>query len=333
VTAACTIEDAIECCAVGAAGRGEHGAERPWMSVVIVSYETRALTLACIRSALSQAPPGCEIVVIDNASSDGSADAIAAECPGTRLIRSAENLGFAAANNAAVGATTGDYVLLLNPDTVVLPGAFEALRESVRRAPHAGIWGGRTVFANHTLNPASCWRRQTLWSVMCAATGLCSIFPRSRLFNPEAYGGWPRDDVRDVDIVSGCFLVISRSWWDRLGGFDPGFFMYGEDADLCLRAKEQGARPMITPDATIIHYGGQSEPVRADKMVRLLQAKVRLMRVHWDRKSAIAGVCLLAAWPLTRFIAWRVLALCGRRDASARAESWKSIWCRRRQWL
>jgi GT2 family glycosyltransferase len=164
-------------------------------------------------------------------------------------------------------------------------------------------------------------------------TGLSSLFPRSRVFNPEAYGGWRRDGVREVDIVSGCFLLITRSWWEHLNGFDTRFFMYGEDADLCLRAKERGARPMITPAATIIHHGGQSEPVRAEKMVRLLQAKVGLIRVHWDKKSAVVGIWLLAMWPLTRSIVWRMLAICGYSGASDRAESWGLVWRRRQQWL
>ena len=189
------------------------------------------------------------------------------------------------------------------------------------------------MYADGSLNPASCWGRQTLWSVFCFATGLASVFRNTEWFNPEGLGGWPRDSVRGVDIVSGCFLLIRRETWDRLGGFDPAFFMYGEEADLCLRAQKLGLRPAVTPEATIIHYGGASERVREDKMVRLLGAKVRLIRRHWSGAWSGLGVWLLSLWPLTRAIAWRLVSLFGRRSGAAEARAWGTIWKRRSEWL
>jgi GT2 family glycosyltransferase len=308
--------------------------------ILIVSYNTSDLTSACLLSVGSR-----PVIVVDNASTDGSADAVAAEFPGVRLIRSERNLGFAAANNLAARHATGEYLLLLNPDTVVLEGAIDRLLEFAAAHPGAGIWGGRTLFHESQagaarggrLNPASCWGRPTLWSLICTATGLSSLFRGSALFNPESYGGWERDSIREVDIVSGCFLLIRRELWDRLGGFDPEFFMYGEDADLCLRARKLGARPMITPEATIIHYGGASERVRADKMVRLLDAKVRLIRRHWLPALVPLGVALLKAWPLTRAMAWGVISVVrggGERGDRAResAACWLSVWARRSRW-
>ena len=152
----------------------------------------------------------------------------------------------------------------------------------------------------------------------------------SSLFNPEGYGGWKRDCEREVDIVSGCFLLIRRELWERLGGFDERFFMYGEDADLCLRARKLGYRPMITPDATIVHYGGVSEKVRAEKLVRLLAAKTMLIRKHWVPSRVGIGVRLLAVWPLSRLIAYSVLRCVGvRRDALS---VWREVWHRKREW-
>ena len=109
----------------------------------------------------------------------------------------------------------------------------------------------------------------SLWNLFCRAVGLTGLFPQSRLFNAEAYGGWKRDTEREVDIVTGCFFLIEHRFWDTLGGFDPLFFMYGEEADLCLRARPLGARPRITPDARIVHYGGASERVRAEQIIRV----------------------------------------------------------------
>jgi GT2 family glycosyltransferase len=318
------------------------------VSILIVSYNTRDLTLACLRSLFEQTTQiQFEVIVVDNASADGSADAIAAEFPAVRLIRLTENAGFAAGNNIAAREASGRYLLLLNPDTLVLDRAIERLVEFAGREPDARIWGGRTLFADHSLNPASCWRAPTLWSVACIATGLTSLFRGSPLFAPESYGAWPRDTVRAVDIVSGCFLLIERATWKRLGGFDPAFFMYGEEADLCLRAREIGARPMITPDAAIVHYGGASERIREDKMVRLLQAKARLLRRHWSPARARLGVAVLTLWPLSRSLACSVMAWSKRlgrgrapdrpaaapTNPAAASTTWRAIWRRRHEWL
>jgi hypothetical protein len=301
------------------------------VSILIISYNTREMTLACLRSVVEQTEPGTfEVIVVDNQSKDGSAGAIAADFPWVRLIRSSDNLGFAKANNVAAKEAVGDYLLLLNPDTLVLERAIDRLLEFARGRPAAGIWGGRTVFADGSLNPASCWQRQTLWSVFCVGSGLSSVFRGSGVFNPEALGGWDRSTVREVDIVSGCFLLIERQMWERLGGFDPAFFMYGEEADLCLRSHAMGCRPVVTPEATIVHYGGASERVRSDKMVRLLSAKVRLIRRHWSPVTRGVGVWMLAMWPLTRAVAWRAAAIVG---PGSDGGTWGEVWRRRREWL
>ncbi len=251
-------------------------AAEPVVSVIVVSYNTRAMTIDCIASVLEQTSVPYELIVLDNASPDGSAAAIAGAFPpesGVRLIASPENLGFARGNNVAAREATGDYILLLNPDTLVLDHAIDRLVAFAGRVPEAGIWGGRTLYDDGSLNPFSCWGRMTAWSLTCRLLGLTAIFRSSEFFNPEVYGAWPRDSEREVDIVTGCLFLIARETWDRLGGFDPAFVMYGEEVDLCLRARAAGLRPAITPEATIIHYRGASEKVRSDKMVRLLRSK------------------------------------------------------------
>jgi GT2 family glycosyltransferase len=304
------------------------------VSVLIVSYNTREMTLACLRSLLNQTPGlPLEVRVVDNDSQDGSADAIAAEFPGVVLERSKVNLGFAAANNRAAAGAVGEYLLLLNPDTVVLDRAVERLVAFVESRPEAGIWGGRTVFADGRLNPTSCWARPTPWSLLCLGTGLSSVMRWSRVFNPEAYGGWQRDTVREVDIVTGCFLLIRRSLWERLGGFDRAFFMYGEEADLCLRARALGVRPVVTPEATIVHYGGASERVRADKLVRLLKAKALLVRRHCPFGTRWFGLWMLAQWCLVHSVAWRIAGAAGASNAASSLEFWTAGWRRRREWL
>ena len=302
------------------------------VGVVVVTYQSESTIVECLERLLA-AQDVQRIVVVDNASADGSADAIAAHPGRPRLVRLATNIGFARANNLAAQGAKGRLLLLLNPDTIVQRRAIDLLVAFARANRDAGIWGGRTLFADGRLNPSSCWGRMTPWRLACRASGLAAIFKGSELFNGEAYGGWPRNRVREVDIVSGCFFLIDRALWQRLGGFDPLFFMYGEEADLCLRAQALGARPVVTPAATIVHYGGASERARADKMVKLLAAKASLIERHFAPAWRSAGLLLHAAWPLTRRIAFTLLArLSGKPAHAEAAATWRQIWDRRAEW-
>lgn len=303
------------------------------LNIIVVSFNTKDLTLACLRSVYAQTKDTpFELIVVDNASRDGSAEAIAAEFPQLRLVCSLENLGFAGANNLAAQEVTGEYLLLLNPDTVVLDGAIDMLMSFARNHPENGIYGGKTLFFDGSLNHASCWRKPSAWSVFCYGVGLTSIFRRSNWFDPEAYGSWPRDSVREVDIVSGCLFLIKKSLWDQLGGFDPAFFMYAEEADLCLRARKSGARPIITPEAVIVHYGGASEKVRADKTVRLFRAKCQLIRRHWRPGLVSYGVAMYRIAALLRAMAFMGLAMTGLKRFEAGSSPWPEIWYRRNEW-
>ena len=130
---------------------------------------------------------------------------------------------------------------------------------------------------------------------------------------------------------TGCFLLIKRELWDRLNGFDESFFMYGEDTDLCVRARKLGERCYISPDVQLIHYGGQSEAVRADKMVRLFRAKVQLFEKHWRPAFVSFGIAMLRVLPLTRMAIWAVPAMIGRREQGA-FKAWRDVWRRRREY-
>ena len=305
------------------------------VSILIVSYNTKALTLEAVSSAVRETVQcRLEIIAVDNASYDGSAAALAQHPAQPHVVALNENIGFARANNLAASRARGRYLLLLNPDTVVRDGAIDALVNFAGANPAAMIWGGRTLFADGRLNPSSCWQRMTLWNQFCRASGLTGIFPRSELFNGEAYGGWQRDSVRHVDIVSGCFFLIERETWMTLGGFDAHFFMYGEEADLCLRAAQLGAKPMVTPTATIVHLGGASETARTAKMTKLLSAKASLIIRHWHPLLRPLGQSLLGIWPLSR--AWALtLAAAFNKSAETRnaAQTWREIWAQRHVWL
>jgi N-acetylglucosaminyl-diphospho-decaprenol L-rhamnosyltransferase len=150
----------------------------------------------------------------------------------------------------------------------------------------AKVWGGRTIFPDGSLNPQSCWRHMSRWSLFCHATGLTSVFRSFDVFNREAYGGWNRASERQVEFVSGCFLMTTRDAWKTLCGFDERFFMYAEEADLCFRAEKLGAKPLVTPQATIIHYGGKSETAHEEKLVKLFTGRMTFVLKHWPADHA-----------------------------------------------
>ncbi|MEM6560123.1 MAG: glycosyltransferase family 2 protein [Planctomycetota bacterium] len=311
------------------------------MSILVISFNTRVETLACLASVRehvdAEAVGGYEVLVVDNASSDGSADAIAEAYPDVRLIRSETNLGFAAANNLAAEDACGDMLLLLNSDTELLG---DAVTQAVRyhdTTDGVGIVGGRTFFADGRLNPNSCHGRPTPWSMLCMAAGF-SVLARRRAaaliagaLHPEGLGAWQRDTAREVDAITGCFLLMARDLWNELGGFDKRFFMYGEDTDLCLRAKQLGARSAVCPDARLIHHGGRSDRVRADKMIKLFRAKHQLARRHWGKLTQPLAPLALNGWAFSRYAAHRTLAAV-RPNSRASADQWREVWRRRREY-
>ncbi len=309
----------------------------PEISIVVISYNTREMTLACLRSVYAETKVPFELIVVDNASTDGSAEAIAEafpadQYPNFKFIAETTNHGFAPAHDIALPHATAPWLLLLNPDTVVLDGAIDNLLAHAQETPDAGIWGGRTLYGDRSLNPFSCWGRMTVFSLISRLFFLGALFPRSPLFNSEEIGGWDRGDAREVDIVVGCLFLMRRADWDKLGGFDPDFTMYGEEADLCLRARAAGMKPRITPQATIIHYGGASETVQADKMVRIMRAKMELIKRHFSPATRGLGCWLFAMWPLSRALIWRLISLTGRAGAGDKATTWREIWQRRAEW-
>lgn len=296
------------------------------LSVVIVSYRTRAMLRDCLASLMAESGrTEHEVIVVDNASGDGSAAMVTTEFPAVRLLALDHNAGFAKACNIGVAASSGDYVVLLNPDTVVRDHALDRLLAFGRAHPEAGLCGGRTLRPSGEVDASSCWAQATLWSVFCFATGLSTVFRRSPLFDPESMGPWPRDTVREVGVVTGCLLLAPRPVWDLLGGFDERFWMYGEDADLSIRAWALGYRPMITPDATVTHHVGAASGSAAWKRQLVMAGKVALLDKHWPRRRAVVGKWLLTVGVVLRAAVARI----GPRNTSI----WPDVWRNRAAWI
>jgi GT2 family glycosyltransferase len=249
--------------------------------------------------------------------------------PHVTLHALSDNLGFGRACNLALRGASSDYVLLLNPDTEVLDRAVDRLVGFARDHPEPGVYGGRTLRPDGTVDPSSCWGLPTLGSLVCFATGLSSAFRGHRLLDPESLGRWPRDSVREVGLVTGCLALVSTPLWHRLGGFDERFWLYGEDADFSLRARAAGARPTIVPQAQIVHVVGASSPDFARKKVLVLQGKVTYLDKHWPRLGAM-GRELLRVGVAVRALASAVSGAARGRPAG---QGWGAVWRARAQWL
>jgi N-acetylglucosaminyl-diphospho-decaprenol L-rhamnosyltransferase len=300
------------------------------VAVLIVSYNTEHLLGECLqtlndqRGALKQ-----QVIVVDNNSHDGSVEMIRSRFGDVELIESNENLGFARGVNLAASHANAEFLLLLNPDTVVLDHAVERLVQFARTTPGHGLYGGRTVRRDGTLERSSCWALPTAWSMTCFAFGLTTLFRNSPWFDPESMADWHRDTVREVGIVTGCLLLVPREAWLALNGLDERYFMYGEDADLAFRARNAGFRPIICPDACIVHDVGKASATRADKLLLLFRGKATLLREHfsgWRQRlvllELLAGVGLRA-----------MLARIGPQSNLPQADGWSRVWSERRDWI
>ncbi len=272
------------------------------VSIVVVTYEapewTRrclsALTVEAVRSSRS-----IEVIVVDNASGPATRDVLS-DAGGATVVLLPENIGFGRACNLGVARSSGRLVMLLNPDAIIKPGAIDALAAFYDDDPGRGIVGGRTLRPDGSLDPRSCWAAMSLWSLTTYALGLSRLARGNRVLDPESMGGWQRDSVREVDVVTGCLLLTSRELWQAVGGFDEAFFMYGEDADLCRRVRQLGYRPAITPDAVVVHAVGASSGTSLDKQRLLLRGRASLVRRQWRGAARVLARSLLGLGVLLR---------------------------------
>jgi GT2 family glycosyltransferase len=227
----------------------------PDMSVILVSWNTCDELRACLESV--EAGVGgisTEVVVVDNASTDGSPDMVETRFPHVRLIRNHENLGFAAGCNAGLEAATGRYLLLLNPDTIVLGDVLAATVRYLDEHPDVATMGCRVLNADGSLQP-SCFRDPSVLNTFLGVTGLAKL-PWPRFCGRERMTHWRRDSERDVDVVTGCYLATRREVVEAVGPLDAGYFFCGEEADWCRRMRSHGLVLRFAPVGDIIHLDG-----------------------------------------------------------------------------
>lgn len=297
-------------------------------SVVVVTYNSAETISDC----LGAIDPGAEIIVFDNASRDDTVAIVARDYPRVRILSSPVNLGFASAVNRAAALGTRDWTLLVNPDARLAPSCLGEMLNYASKHPTGGIYGAFASFPDGRPTRLSGFHQATIWSVLANASGLRAVFPGHPWFEPEVVSEpMPGRIAEPVDYVSGACLLIRTSLWNDLGGFDPVYFMYGEDADLCLRAQRRGFRPMLVAAARMVHHVGGSSANWTTRQTQLLAGRVTLLQHHWPSARRPWITPLFLGHVLWRLLLTTMLGPFSGRIAAQR-ERWQAVWQARSSW-
>lgn len=228
------------------------------LSVIIVSFNTKELLEKCLaRVFASKTSHSFDVFVVDNASSDGSAGMVEKRFDSVKLIRNAQNLGYAKANNQALALASGRYILLLNSDMEIQADTFDKMIRFMDNNPTVGISSPRVEKPDGTLDHACRRSFPNPANSFFYVTGLSKLFPESA-FSSYSMDSYPEDEILEVDSVMGAFLMIRKDAVDKIGPLDERFFMYGEDLDWCMRAKQAGFKVMYVPITRVVHHKGSS---------------------------------------------------------------------------
>ncbi|MBP1649482.1 MAG: glycosyl transferase family 2 [Bacteroidetes bacterium] len=275
------------------------------LSVVIVNYNVRQFlehALASIRRAMEGLEG--EIFVVDNASDDGSVEMVRASFPDVCLIQNEENVGFARANNAALARARGRFLLLINPDTVVQEDTFHVMLKFFEGHPDAGLAGCKILNPNGSIQLPCRRSFPTPWVAFTKVFGLAALFPGSRLFGKYNLTYLSPDETYPVDAVSGSFMMFRREVYERIGGLDEGFFMYGEDLDWCYRVQQAGYKVYYVHSTQIIHFKGESTRRSEIDEVRIFYGAMQVFVEKHFASSGIVKLMLKVGILLRASIAW-----------------------------
>jgi GT2 family glycosyltransferase len=280
-----------------------HKSDRPRVSVIILNYNTRDDLRTCLRSVqrteVATGELQAEIFVVDNASADNSADMVESEFPRVRLIRAPRNGGYAYGNNLAIRVCRGEYVLLLNPDALVPPGAIGSLCKYLDARPDAGVVGPKVVRPDGSLDLACRRSFPSLAVSSYRILGLSKLFPRSRRFGRYNLTYLDPDLPAEVDSVVGACMLVRRAAIEQAGLLDEQFFMYGEDLDWAYRMKQAGWRILYNPGVTVLHRKGESSRRRSDAATMAFYDAMDIFyRKHYAPQHGpiVAGLVRGAIW-------------------------------------
>lgn len=251
------------------------------VSAVIVSWNCRAYVLECLASlGAGENACGMELIVVDNASTDGTVEAVAARFPHVRLIRNARNLGFSRANNIGLQLCRGRYICLINADVVVPPGCIPQMVGYLTEHPDVGLVGPRMLCPNGRPGDAV-MKFPTVWNTFCCAMGLHRLFPASGLLGGFVMADFDSSTTQEVEVLTGWFWMTRREALRQVGGLDEQFFMYGEDIDWCYRFHRAGWRVVFYAEAEALHHCAASSNNSPQRFyIEMQRANLQYFRKH-----------------------------------------------------
>lgn len=266
------------------------------LSIIIVNYNVKEFLLNLLDSILISAKNiSSEIIVVDNASDDGSVEILRERFPNVKLIANKINVGFGSANNQAMKIAAGNYFLLINPDTIVREDTFSKMIEFFEKTPQVGIAGCKVLNPDGTLQLACRRSFPGPWTSFTKVIGLSRLFPKSRVFARYNLTYLNENQTYEVDAVSGAFLMIRRDVYEKVGGFDEQFFMYGEDLDLCYRAQKSNFKVYYVHTTEIIHYKGESTKRSSIDETKVFYNAMHLfVRKHLSSSFLVESILQLA---------------------------------------
>jgi GT2 family glycosyltransferase len=279
--------------------------DEPVVSIVIVNWNTRDILRQCLVSISQETALEHEIIVVDNASSDGSQGVVRSEFPGVTLIENETNKGFAAANNQGLAISNGNRILLLNPDTIVLESAIDRMVAWLDAHPSVGCVGCQVWEDERTIQRTGFSDPGPL-NLALVEFGIQRLAPRHHLIGRPEYGGWDRRDERDVDVVSGMFMLLPRAVFEQIGYLDEAFFVYSEEADWCRRIREAGWRCVYAPEARILHLDGGSKStsqIRSRMYVQMQKSKMIYLRKYYGILGQVVGRGIFLGSSCLKFLA------------------------------
>jgi len=271
------------------------------LSIILVNWNGLEITRQCLKSIYEQTKNICfEIIVIDNASKDLSCKMIREEFPKVILVCNEENKGFAAANNQGINKSKGNFILLLNNDTIVLENAIEKTLFAAESNSKAAVMGCKVLNRDRTPQ-SSCFMFPSILNLIIAAAHLDTIFPKNKFFGRERYARSEWNEIKEVDVVAGCFMLVRRDAIEDTGTLDERFFMYGEETDWCMRFKKHGWKILFCPNGKIIHLGGESsKKIKGTMMLQLKGSILLFIKKHYSRLSYAAACIVISLYFLIR---------------------------------
>jgi len=247
-----------------------------------------------------------EIIVVDNASSDGSAEAVKESFPEVVLIQNETNLGFAKANNIGIKKSSGRYLYFINSDAETLESCIDRLYDFMEKNPQIGMAAPKILYPDRSLQ-VTCRKFPSLWNNFCSAAGLNKIFPSYSFFSSDQMFYFNHDEIRTINVLAGCFLVVRRNAMEKVGLFDERFFIYAEDIDWCRRFWDADWQIAFFPEAEAIHHGGGSS---SNAPVRFSLEQERATLQYWQKHHSTLAIrillIILFSKHLTRLL-WGVL--------------------------